>query len=66
MSAVNELDVVDEEERMVWAWRRDCLAELGVERSRAGELALSDLDVHRLARLVKRGCSLELALEILA
>jgi hypothetical protein len=52
-----------EEELLVHAWRTEQLGRLGVHRLLAESFA--DLvDWHALAKLVERGCSPELALEI--
>jgi hypothetical protein len=58
-----DLDSDDEEELLVHAWRTEQLRRLGLPRILAETFA--DLvDWHAFAELVGRGCSPELALEI--
>jgi hypothetical protein len=52
-----------EEEARVYAWRVEQLSGLGLSQMIASAVAWS-VDWHELARLVERGCSPELALEI--
>jgi predicted component of type VI protein secretion system len=52
-----------EEEARVYAWRVERLSGLGLSDLIASAVA-SFVDWHELARLVERGCSPELALEI--
>lgn len=54
----------DPEAADVYAWRRDRFLHLGVDESRAADLAHSPVDWHELDRLLAAGCPLELALEI--
>jgi hypothetical protein len=57
------LDNDPDEELLVHAWRTEQLARLGLPRTLAETFA--DLvDWHALARLIERGCSPDLALEI--
>jgi hypothetical protein len=52
-----------EEEARVYAWRVEQLSGLGLSQIIASAVA-SFIDWHEIARLVERGCSPELALEI--
>jgi hypothetical protein len=54
---------VSEEEARVYAWRVEQLSGLGLSHVIASAVA-SFVDWHEIASLVKRGCSPELALEI--
>ena len=58
-----ELEARHDEEVLVHEWRADQLAKLGISTIVAQAVA-SFVDWHELARLVERGCSPELALEI--
>jgi predicted component of type VI protein secretion system len=68
-SIVNELKEIEtgaeesEEEARTYAWRVEQLAGLGLSHVIASAVA-SFVDWHEIARLVERGCSPELALEI--
>jgi predicted component of type VI protein secretion system len=68
-SIVEELLEIDveaaesEEDARVYAWRVEQLSELGLSDVIAS-LVASFVDWHEIARLVERGCSPELALEI--
>jgi hypothetical protein len=53
-----------EEEQLVHEWRTEQLEILGLSRVVA-EVFASRVDWHKVAELVKRGCSADLALEIL-
>ncbi len=53
-----------EAEQLVHEWRAEQLEILGLSRAVAETFA-SRVDWHQVAELVKRGCSAELALEIL-
>ena len=53
-----------EAEQLVHEWRTEQLEILGLSRVVADAFA-SRVDWHQVAELVKRGCSAELALEIL-
>ena len=53
-----------EAEQLVHEWRAEQLEILGLSRAVADAFA-SRVDWHQVAELVKRGCSAELALEIL-
>ena len=57
-----EIDGSDEDER-VYAWRVERLTGLGLSKVVAAAVAPL-VDWHEIARLVERGCSPELALEI--
>jgi hypothetical protein len=54
---------VSEEDVLVHEWRVEQLARLGISTLVAHAVA-TFVDWHEVARLVKRGCSPELALEI--
>ena len=58
-----EIQVPDEEAR-VYAWRVERLSGLGLSNIVASAVA-PFVDWHEIARLVERGCSPELALEII-
>jgi hypothetical protein len=59
----DDLGYIDEEEFLVHEWRKEQLSRLGLPRRLAEQFA--DLvDWHALAALMDRGCSPELALEI--
>jgi hypothetical protein len=66
---VNELEEIEveaeesEEDARVYAWRVEQLSGLGLSHMIASAAA-SLVDWHEIARLVERGCSPELALEI--
>ena len=64
---VDELDRVEiqesDEDAQVYAWRVERLSDLGLSNLVASAVAPL-VDWHELARLVERGCSPELALEI--
>ena len=53
----------DDEDLVVWLWRAEQLQQLGLSRLIAHAFATL-VDWHDVARLVERGCSPELALEI--
>jgi len=64
MSAVEE--IVETELERVERWRADELMRAGFDPSAAFELAARlDIDLHRATELIDRGCSPELALQIL-
>ena len=66
MDELAETEVVPdecEEEARVYAWRVEQLSELGLSHVIASAVAWF-VDWHEIARLVERGCSPELALEI--
>ena len=58
-----DLDSRTDEELLVHAWRAEQLRELGLA-ARIAERFADVVDWHELAALVERGCSAELALEI--
>jgi class 3 adenylate cyclase len=63
LTFTDELDSGPDEKLLVRAWRTEQLGRLGLSRILAETFA--DLvDLHALAELVERGCSPELALEI--
>lgn len=47
------------------AWRTQRLVSLGADADLAAKIADSDADVHDIERLLKAGCPLDLAWEIL-
>ena len=65
---VDELDGVEiqesDEDAQVYAWRVERLSCVGLSDIVASAVA-SFVDWHEIARLVERGCSPELALEII-
>jgi hypothetical protein len=64
MSVVDE--IVETELDRVERWRADELMRAGFDPSSAVELAARlDVDLHRATELVDRGCTPELALQIL-
>jgi predicted component of type VI protein secretion system len=68
-SIVDELAEIEveleesEEDARIYAWRVEQLSGLGLSQVVASAVA-SFVDWHEIARLVERGCSPELALEI--
>jgi hypothetical protein len=63
---LTEIEIVteqSEEDARVYAWRVEQLCGLGFSQLIASAVA-SFIDPHEIARLVERGCSPELALEI--
>jgi hypothetical protein len=58
-----ELEPPNEEEALVHEWRAEQLTKLGVTTIVAQAIA-GLVDWHELARLIERGCSPELAVEI--
>jgi hypothetical protein len=66
MSAVEQAEYVESEVERVERWRAEELERAGFQPDAAFELALrSDVDLHAAVELVERGCSPELALQIL-
>ena len=66
MNELAEIEVKaeeSEEEALVYAWRVEQLSGLGLSQMIASAVA-SFVDWHEIASLVERGCSPELALEI--
>lgn len=64
MPAVQE--IVETEQERVERWRADELMRAGFDPASAKRLASRfDIDLHRATELVDRGCSPELALQIL-
>lgn len=64
MPAVQE--IVETEQERVERWRADELMRAGFDAASALTLAARfDIDLHRATELVDRGCSPELALQIL-
>jgi hypothetical protein len=59
-------EIVETEQERVERWRADELMRAGFDPASASELAVrADIDLHRATELVDRGCSPELALQIL-
>ena len=54
-------DVLEE----VVAWRREQLERGGYEAELADQIARSDADLHQAVRLLKQGCTPEIAAQIL-
>jgi hypothetical protein len=66
MSAVEQAEYVETEVERVERWRAEELERAGFQPEAAFELALRfDVDLHAAVDLVERGCSPELALQIL-
>jgi hypothetical protein len=66
MSAANLTAIIDTELELVEQWRHQALARAGYDWESATVLAAShDVDLHRAVELLERGCSIELALQIL-
>jgi hypothetical protein len=66
MDQLSEIEfepAVSDEDARIYAWRVEQLAGLGLSEMIAGAVA-SVVDWHEIAGLVERGCSPELALEI--
>ena len=63
LMAADEREEKTEETRLVHAWRTEQLRRLGLHRIIAEAFA-DRVDWHALAELVERGCSPELAVEI--
>lgn len=59
---MNDPEDVDQR---VLGWRLQTLLGLGVPLPLAEKLAAAPVDLHEYARLVARGCSVEIAAEIL-
>jgi hypothetical protein len=59
----SDLDSGPDEDLLVHAWRSEQLGRLGLPRTIA-EMFADLVDWHALAELVERGCSPELALDI--
>jgi hypothetical protein len=61
-----ETNVRPTEQELVEQWRAEELERAGYPTAAAAELATrSDVDLHRAAELLQRGCTPELALQIL-
>jgi hypothetical protein len=66
MPTTAETDVRPTEQEIVERWRAQELERAGYGPDAAAELAMrSDVDLHRAVDLIQRGCSTDLALEIL-
>jgi hypothetical protein len=63
LMAADECEEETEETRLVHAWRTEQLRRLGLHRIIAEAFA-DRVDWHALAELIDRGCSPELALDI--
>ena len=63
-SPIAEAATVDDEERHIHAWRMQQLQQLGLSWLLA-QVSAPLVDWHDVAALVERGCSPELAVEIL-
>jgi hypothetical protein len=66
MSAANLTTMFHSELELVEQWRHEALARAGYDPEAATVLAAShDVDLHLAVELLRRGCSVELALQIL-
>jgi hypothetical protein len=66
MSAANLTTAYNSELELVEHWRHEALARAGYDPEAATVLAAShDVDLHLAVELLRRGCSVELALQIL-
>jgi hypothetical protein len=66
MSAANVTTRVDTETELVEQWRHEALWRAGYDAEAAVVLAAShDVDLHLAVELLERGCTQELALQIL-
>ena len=66
MSAVQLELLYESEIERVENWRHEALTRAGYDRESAVVLAASlDVDLHRAVDLLQRGCSIDLALQIL-
>ena len=66
MSAANLTSIIDSELELVERWRHEALKRAGYDWESATVLAAShDIDLHHAVELLERGCSIELALQIL-
>jgi hypothetical protein len=66
MSAANLTSIIDSELELVERWRHEALKRAGYDWESATVLAAShDIDLHHAVELLQRGCSIELALQIL-
>ena len=66
MSAANLTTIPELELEVVEQWRLESLARAGYDAEAAAVLAASpEVDLHRAVKLLKAGCSTELALQIL-
>jgi hypothetical protein len=66
MSAANLTATIDSEQELVERWRHEALERAGYDAESATVLAAShDVDLHRAVELLQRGCTIELALQIL-
>ena len=62
---MDELEALDDE-LVVTRWRTERLVGLGYELQEAASLALSEVDVHELERLIGNGCPPATAVRIAA
>ena len=62
---MDELEALDDE-LIVTHWRAERLVGLGYEPREAASLALSEVDVHELERLIRKGCPPATAVRIAA
>jgi hypothetical protein len=66
MSTADLQTTVDSEMEIVEQWRHEALRRAGYDAEAAAVLAAShDIDLHAAVSLLERGCSVELALQIL-
>lgn len=66
MSAADLQTTIDSEIEIVEQWRHEALRRAGYDAEAATVLAAShEIDLHAAVSLLERGCSVELALQIL-
>jgi hypothetical protein len=66
MSAADLQTRIESELELVERWRLEALGRAGYDREAAAVLAAShEVDLHRAIELLERGCSVDLALQIL-
>ena len=65
MNTAEQIQITDENE-LIEAWRFEALERAGYDVDAAAQLSVRlDIDLHFAAGLLERGCSQQLALEIL-
>jgi hypothetical protein len=64
--AAAETEITESESERIQRWRAEELERAGFTSSQALELAMRpDVDLHDAVDLIRRGCSIELAMQIL-
>lgn len=66
MGSAAESSELETEEGRIFSWRLEQFERLGYTTSDAAELALSNVDIHELARLIREGCDRDTARAIVA